>query len=506
MKKLLCLFLAITITLFSIPLSVTAQTNIYSDIIVGDVDVDKDRVVSIMDASTLQQYLAGMLEFDYMQKLSADTDGDAYVSIIDATVIQMYLAQLIEEFSGDSDAPYSYDSVGRMNNIHNIILYDTLGEDTYTLCYEDENGVMDAYSDICTIMVDDTDGFASYCGLIKQNSAPVNATCIGVYNSADERVGSISFPSDFSHSLGDKLYSFGAISDVHVGRNAYNNDIYPTSTDDFIRALTFFDTEENVDFTCVGGDLTIYATREELSYYKSIVDQYAGDMDIYVAAGNHEEYLAITNEYLHEYTGTPLYYYFTQGDDVFIMLGIASSFEKTTFVEGELQWLYEVLEENRNKRCFIFEHVLVDGGCGDAVGLHTGSKLKNHVTSVAFKSLLSHYKNTIHFHGHSHMEFALQQYNDNANYDNILGTHSVHIPSIAVPRSMTSEGKLATMFNQSEGYVIDVYENGVFLRGRDFVNQKLMPISQYYLDTTLKTIEPGTFVDTTGLIDTGITQ
>lgn len=51
-------------------------------------------------------------------------------------------------------------------------------------------------------------------------------------------------------------------------------------------------------------------------------------------------------------------------------------------------------------------------------------------------------------------------------------------------------------------YVIDVYENGVHLRGRDFVKGEFLPIASYWLDTTLQNIEAKTFTDSTDTIKT----
>ena len=58
-------------------------------------DVNSDGVISIADTTTLQKYLANIVDFDDEQFAVADTNGDGSVSIADATQIQKYLAQLI---------------------------------------------------------------------------------------------------------------------------------------------------------------------------------------------------------------------------------------------------------------------------------------------------------------------------------------------------------------------------------------------------------------------------
>lgn len=465
-------------------------------------DVNLDNTVSIMDATTIQMHIAQICILTDFQLSLADVDSSDNIDIIDATVIQLFIAKIIDSLPYNPDA--DSDIVGAVDEDNTITLSNTLSPDSYTLKYEDENGALSQYADICTLDVTKESESVSYTSFILENKAPLSATKIGVYNSASTRVGSIELSNNLSVKLGEKLYTFSALSDVHVGLNANNKEYYLTSTNDFIRALQYLNNDINVDFNCICGDLTVYASEDELTYYKSLVDEYSKDTSVYESAGNHEEYKAYTSEFLKNYTGEPLYYYFEKGNDVFIMVGIISSFEDRTFLDGELQWLYEVLEANRNKRCFIFQHVPTEEGSGDALQLHTGSTLGSEPTSLAFKNLLSHYTNTVYFHGHSHMQYALQQYNDIANYDNLLGSHSVHIPSLSVPRGVNEDGTRVSLFEQSEGYVVEVYENGVYLKGRDFVNEKFLPIAQYYLDTTLKTIEPNTFVDSTGIIDTNV--
>ena len=44
-------------------------------------------------------------------------------------------------------------------------------------------------------------------------------------------------------------------------------------------------------------------------------------------------------------------------NDIFIMLGEYGWTVNTPFADGELQFLYDTLEANRNKRCFVFFHV-----------------------------------------------------------------------------------------------------------------------------------------------------
>ena len=336
---------------------------------------------------------------------------------------------------------------------------------------------------------------AQYKDFIQQNIAPPDVRRIGIYNSQGIRVGFIPLGPLTFPDVGGPLYSFGALSDIHIGES--------TAVDDFKRALAYL--SEKTDFICVCGDLihgNASNAAAQIEQYKACLP--SATVPVYAIAGNHDgAYVANVESVISSYTGHPLYYTFTQGDDVFIMMGNVTSNAGGLFTRAELQWLYEILETNRNKRCFLFQHVRPDDACGNALGIYVYD-IWNGTEKTVFESLLRHYPNTIFFHGHSHLKFYLQRYSDTANYDNAFGCHSVHIPSISVPRDTLSvvNPSITTIYAESEGYVVDVYKSGIHLRGRDFVKGEYLPIASYWLDTTLQTVAAGTYTDSTGTITT----
>ena len=74
---------------------------------------------------------------------------------------------------------------------------------------------------------------AKFKDFITENIAPADVKRIGIYNSKGDRVGFGPLGTlNFSlQNKGAKLYSFGALSDVHV--------VYSTATEDFQKALTY---------------------------------------------------------------------------------------------------------------------------------------------------------------------------------------------------------------------------------------------------------------------------
>ena len=341
---------------------------------------------------------------------------------------------------------------------------------------------------------------------IPQNKAPYTARRIGVYTKSGKRkgyipLGNLAYPSD----LGKKLFSFGALSDIHLGTTDADND--------FKEALSYFNTTECVNFTCICGDLTNLGRVTEYEHYKDMVDAYSPNTPVYAIAGNHDatdEYdgvaaLTLTYDGIKPYTGHPLYYTFSYGNDLFVMMGmrrwVDASITPDVFSVEELQWFYDTLEANRDKRCFVFQHALRFDGCGRPYGGHPTVNMLGCTQGEVFKSIVSHYPNVIWFHGHSHTCFDSQEDNDIANYDNLFGCHSVHIPSLATPREYENSayiGKTA----ESEGYIVDVYEKYIVLRGRDFVAKKFLPLANYCINTSFVEVEANTFTDSTGTIVT----
>lgn len=334
--------------------------------------------------------------------------------------------------------------------------------------------------------------------LISENVAPYTAKKIGLYHKSGKRRGFIPLGNlAFHDDLGKKLYSFGAVSDVHL--SAVMGD---DASIDFQRALTFFNETEKVAFTCICGDLTNGGTVAEFTNYKKHVDLYSPDTPVYAISGNHDanddyfqaETGAITKDFngLVPYTWKPLYYSFEVGSDLFVMLGMSRwDYGKTNediFTAESINWLKDILEANKTKRVFLFQHALRFDGCGKPYSGFPTADMLQVTLGTRFKEIVSQYPNVIWFHGHSHMTFDSQEDNPIANYDNNFTCHSVHIPSLATPKEYEipenpNESPYKGETAESEGYVVDVYENYIVLRGRDFAKGRFLPLANYLVDT-----------------------
>lgn len=322
------------------------------------------------------------------------------------------------------------------------------------------------------------------------------------------------------------LYSFGAVSDTHIQYGPTPDGGYD-GVEDLKRALSYFD--DKVDFICVCGDLISDARPEYMAQYKSIVtDPTLTTKPIYESAGNHETYPAQgvageidkavwedttgwANHLANGCVGDSLYYYFTKGDDIFIMLSLVNAAKKEgsgqygAFADGALDWLEDLLEANQNKRCFVFQHVN-DRNDIAADPSRGYSDMLDGSDGVRFVGLMKQYKNAVWFHGHTHLSIAWGL--DAAGYkianddytpiSTALGYKSVHIPSLQGVRfyNPTTNGVItsykfygsdgetyeASGGQYSEGYIVDVYNNKIVVRGIDFAVLKYTPSWEAYYE------------------------
>lgn len=344
-----------------------------------------------------------------------------------------------------------------------------------------------------------------YKHFIPQNIAPKGAKNIGVYDSNGKLVCSIPL-GRLAPPTSQKQYSVGLVSDVHC----YHSATVWHPSEKFDVALTHFENEGCL-FVCNSGDLTQTGFFNEgdtttlvtgqFGSYKQVCDSHT--IRVYELCGNHESYVKpITNNLteLKNYTDAEMYYSVAHGDDMYLFLSQPAG--SVPMTDEALQWLYETLEENRNRRCFVFIHPHLKDDSGNALGVYTTNQFfTNWKSTAAFKNLLSHYRNTILFHGHSHMMLECQEVDETANYTEKNGFRSVHIPSLTRPCAII-DGVRTYQNEKSYAYIMDVYADCIVLNGLDLIANKAVPIGTYRINTTLQTIPAGTFTDSTGTITT----
>lgn len=323
----------------------------------------------------------------------------------------------------------------------------------------------------------------SYTDLRKENIAPLNATKIGVYNTSGTKVGKLNLSDAMRPTLGNKLYSFGAISDLHLQTS--------TAESDLRNALTYFNSDESVAFVCISGDIADSGTEVQLNAFKTIVQEKSPNTRVYATNGNHEWYNNNFNDELWEkYVNNPRDYMFTYRNDVFVFLGIQTSGSASSaYTESQQIWFNNIVKAYKTSRIFVFTHCFING---------TDNGNYNNVYSVNILTKTNKYgkwlldimkanKNICLFTGHSHLKFETQSYTPKINIchevDNVETGWLIHLPSLTCPRYITNNGSGISdkIAGEAQGVVIDVYDKGLVYRGRDFVQNKFIPVGQFFL-------------------------
>ena len=362
----------------------------------------------------------------------------------------------------------------------------------------------------------------NFTDLIKNNVAPYSASKIGVYGSDGSRVGEIPLGA-FKPNYGERLYRFGLLSDVH------NEDSQTTeNAQDFINALTELNNKESIEFICITGDLTQYShstgnIATEMTLYQNNLNAARVNKPVYVTTGNHDCPGSTDVDYTTFYqkaglsdiapsSGATASYEVTKTHttsggttvtDHFLFLTMRRyEFTSSTYYDADITWLGNKLEAYKNDRCFVFTHMFFPDYAGNLNRIYPSGNWLSGPQLTSLKNLIDSYPRSYWFSGHSHWKWYLQKYQDKANIYPTSNSGrttgwAVHIPSCASPIDSDGSSRVS-MPLQSEGGVVDVYEDYVDIRGIEFkgpgdsnYNMKYIPVAQYRLYTEAG-VEPST--------------
>lgn len=383
---------------------------------------------------------------------------------------------------------------------------------TYNIMWADDDGVMENYKEIGTVVLDVASSKPmGSIELMEFNAIPKYATRILAIKN-NEIAASYTIPQAkrwAAGNYGEHLYSVLAISDWHYG--------YDTSQEDIEEALTYGNTKESVVAVVGAGDLSANGYTSELNGWKAERDLYRGTTPVYSCVGNHEAATANAIMYSHpelirQYLDsdwvdeTTPYFLKVIENDVYIFMslfdGTTQGNKNTMFTTASLDWLEENLETYRNQRVFLFAHVppIWSNAGLKQNGQYTGFALGNGAYTLdiwgtsgsdrtRFLNLLDHYKNVIWFSGHSHIKYQYQSVWDKLNIMQYKGgARFIHVSSLTVPRDIIDGSATGLIYAESEGALIDVYQNVIRMRCRNFAGEKFYGANEYIIDTTPVTI------------------
>lgn len=394
----------------------------------------------------------------------------------------------------------------------------------YDIYWGDENGeklfvevggTKAYYSELATVDVDGGDGKYELQPFtaIPDGAETVLAYKMGVF------AGKTEIPEEKLPDYGEKVYLFGALSDVHFNR--YNGSL---SGDDacltFPNALNFIEYFD-VELVGISGDISVDGERNAFEKYNTITSDY--DFPVYTCTGNHDVSDDYTLANWQELINTGVYgetkadgvkdvsdngldfVYAPKGakGDVFIFLSQYkwdyNRPESRILSDEQLDWLEAQLETYKDKTVYIFFHTFLnnpvegenphmgEGNLENNVGRHYDLAFTSGCPDeVRFRGLMDKYENVVYFNGHSHWAYDMQKFNPNLNIADYNGEYAtmVHISSVSSPRRTTAniDDSSEHYMRSSEGMIVTVYEDKIVFTAVDFLRAEMLSYATYVIE------------------------
>lgn len=289
----------------------------------------------------------------------------------------------------------------------------------------------------------------------------------------------ISDPSFYNTpSMGNRLYGFQIFTDIHI------NDSVPLHATHFELALrdVLRNAPDSRAIVTIGDntDNGLEAQWKRLNEIRASVLT-DGTPAMYFAMGNHDRDYNGTYEaqvaLFRNYTGMPgVYYTFEIEGNSFIVLGSERKGGFAYLSDTQLSWLRTQLEKaSPDEPVFVFLHEplknTVSGSLAylnptiqDWYGVEQDEELRG---------ILDAYPNVLLFTGHTHWHFNTTQ---PMLYGNGKTANYFNSASVGYLWNDADEEVIG-----SQGYYVEVYENGIYVRGRDFANSLWTPAAQYFI-------------------------
>lgn len=244
------------------------------------------------------------------------------------------------------------------------------------------------------------------------------------------------------------ITSFAVVSDIHVETNN------PTSFNNFKAVLEGAKGGEDIDSVVYTGDNVMNGQLlENLFFYLGVKGVNPAENN-FVVMGNHDigngtgDYLEHKNNFITNnrlYLGNNVgegYYYRVVNGCYMIFLSLEDLTVDTSIMsEQQLNWFAGVLDEAKAKNApiVVFNHHPIDYLEG--------------VPSDSLINLCKGYDKLIYVHGHIHDDLGVD------NFYNVGGVDCINLPRCTE----------TVDYEAGDGIVVEVYENEIVVRGRDFI-------------------------------------
>lgn len=269
--------------------------------------------------------------------------------------------------------------------------------------------------------------------------------------------------------LGEKLYRFGVLSDIHIYYDSTHG------VDRFDNALTTFEAM-GCSLVCTSGDIADTSRVAEMQSYKTVCDNHP-NIEVHTCTGNHDK--TISDEDWLTYTSHERNYEVVHNGDIFLFMSIDYPYVSSTLpYTNAIEWIEERLDRYKGARFFIFMHFPPSGYSGLLEGQYYGFS-NDSVQDDELITMLNKTKNVTVFHGHSHYSFDIEKHADALNIYKFNSSHVnlIHVPSINYVRNENSESN----WDVAQGFLVDVYDKGFVVTGVDLLTGTEMKEHEYII-------------------------
>ena len=244
------------------------------------------------------------------------------------------------------------------------------------------------------------------------------------------------------------IASFAVVSDVHVETNNAN------TINNLNGVLNGIKAGQDIDATVFTGDNVMNGQVLENAFFYTAVKGVLHNGTNYVITGNHDlgngegdyskfrtNFILNNNLFLGNKINELYYYRIVNGCYMIFLSSEDLCVGDYVISDAQMEWLEDALEEAKaaDAPILVFNH-------------HPIYLIRDRdYRSLAW--LLNKYDNLLYFHGHYHNELDAE---------NFYEWHGVNC--INLPRSTES-----TEFEPGDGVIVEVYENEILVKGRDFI-------------------------------------
>ncbi|MBO5935400.1 MAG: metallophosphoesterase [Clostridia bacterium] len=282
----------------------------------------------------------------------------------------------------------------------------------------------------------------------------------------------------------DVLLDFAVISDVHMTDEYLRRMVLESGLDDMTNAVN------KPDALVIAGDMTDDGIESDYENLSKAFSGYDPAENILLALGNHDTWTDENDRYepvkenflkyskeIADRDLTECYYSTEINGYTFIVMASEGTHVSAYISPAQLEWLKAEMDKAAEKGLpvFVISHwpVAFTHGLPESFGEEEPEPMDGSFgdQNAEVEAILKDYENVFLISGHIHNGLVNEERSELYGYTSVESygsLHSINLPSFMFP---TSRGN----FMNGSGYSIEVYENEVVIRARNFISGTWLP-------------------------------